>query len=226
MTSQKARLFASVKGEQKPSLTHLEDHQTVDVIGISDEGTQLHVSAPLQVTEPYEIKVSSIPLPVTAVQDDIITIEEDILISPGTELDVVQHYATPPQLHKALADFWTKRWCREPPSQGAWFRILAFAQHYMPQDACSYDPITAESWMTTNKRYKAKAARGLDGFSGRDLLWMPLQFTESLVQQIGVWEAHGRWPTALQTGFVHPLPKKDGAIQVGDYRPIIIYSTI
>ena len=80
--------------------------------------------------------------------------------------------------------------------------------------------------MRINKRYKAVAARGPDGFSARDLQWMPQCFIDELVTQLNNWEATSEWLQPLLTGFVHPLPKRDNSTQVGDFRPVIAYSTI
>ena len=55
---------------------------------------------------------------------------------------------------------------------------------------------------------------------------MPEVFQENLVQQMNHWETIGEFPAALCTGFVHPLPKRDDSVQVGDFRPVIIYSMI
>ena len=113
------------------------------------------------------------------------------------------------------------------PSTDAWQRIMDFCSAlYMRHSAFTLNPIDAETWVQINKRYKSTAARGPDVFSGRDLLWMPSQLVEQLVEQVNDWETLGSWPTPLRTGFVHPLAKRDPAPQVGDYRPIIVFSTI
>lgn len=114
LAQQKARLFASVKEDQKPQLTHLEERKIVDVTGVSDDGAQLQVSKPLTLQELYEIQVSSIPLQVYDIAGDILTVDDDTLILPGTELEVIQHYATPPQLHDALARFGLHGGARSP----------------------------------------------------------------------------------------------------------------
>ena len=59
-----------------------------------------------------------------------------------------------------------------------------------------------------------------------DLHWMPSDLVTELLRQIDTWESNSQWPSALLAGFAHPLPKKADAQYVGDYRPIIIYSTI
>ncbi len=223
---QKSRLFAAVKPDQKPQLTHLEERTMVEVIGVSENGQQIQVSESLVLQDPYEIQISSLPLQVYAVNGDVIDIDEDTLVTPGVEMEVIQHYATPPQQHQALASFWTKRWCRDPPQPEAWQRIMDFAKHYMPHGQSGRETITPETWTAINRRYKATAARGPDGFSGKELLWMPPTLVHNLVDQIRKWEEAGQWPIQLCTGFVHPLPKKADAIKVGDFRPIIIYSTI
>ena len=55
---------------------------------------------------------------------------------------------------------------------------------------------------------------------------MPESFQEDLVKQLNSWEKEGTFPSQLLTGFVYPLPKKHDATQVGEFRPVIIFSTI
>lgn len=141
----------------------------------------------------------------------------DTLIQPGVELEVTQRYVTPTQIHEALGKYWSARWWKDPPPPEAWDRIFAFARAYLPRGQMAYDPIDVEAWTHINKRYTQRAARGPDGFSAKDLQWMPLSLKQQLVDQLNTWESVGQWPQQLLTGFVHPLPKKEQSFGVGDF---------
>ena len=136
------------------------------------------------------------------------------------------NYSTPPELHEALAQYWQSRWWKHSLPQEAWDRIFNFAQAYLPRSRCPCSPITIDDWIQVNARYKTSAARGPDGYSAKDLQWMPRTLAEDLVNQLNHWESTCAWPKPLLTGFVHPLPKREQSVQVGDFRPVIVYSTI
>ena len=225
LQSQRSRIFQLVQPEGKAPLRHLEDTTAVDVLAQSEDGTLIHVSKP-NPKPPFDIKADSISLPVSNIQDDLITTDGECLVAPGSELEITEHHTTPPQLHEALATYWTHRWWKEPPPASAWDRIFAFAKAYLPRSHYPHRPITVDDWIKINGRYKTKAARGPDGYSAKDLQWMPQPLAEDLVAQLNSWESLAQWPEPLLTGFVHPLPKKDNSQQVGDFRPVIIYSTI
>ena len=80
LANQKTKLFAAVKEEQKPALSHLQESFTVDVIGVSEDGTKLHLTESLKLEEPYEIRSASMPITVKDIQEDVIEIDEDLLI--------------------------------------------------------------------------------------------------------------------------------------------------
>ena len=105
-------------------------------------------------------------------------------------------------------------------------RMFQFCEAYISPRQEKHDDITLTQWQEINKRYTKKSARGPDGFSRRDLQWMPEIFQEDLVDQLNSWERNGTFPSQLLTGFVYPLPKKHEANQVGDFRPVIIFSMI
>ena len=227
LQTQRSRIFRLTRPEGKSSLSHLEDTKEVTVLAQSDSGEQLHVSEALLVKPPFQVDADGMNLGATQIDRDIINIAPDYLITPGTQVEVTQHYSTPPELHEALAHYWQSRWWKESllPAD-AWDRIFSFAQAYLPRSTCPCSPIAIDDWVQINARYKTTAARGPDGYSAKDLQWMPRGLAEDLVNQLNHWESTSTWPRSLLTGFVHPLPKREHSVQVGDFRPVIVYSTI
>ena len=224
--SQQSKIFGMIKPTGKAPLTQLEEVHSVHVLAQSDDGKQIQVPEPLDLHLPYTIKHEDFALDVEEIQNDIIITDGDTLVQPGTQLDATQRYVTPPEIHYALGKYWSDRWWKEPPPPEAWDRIFAFARAYLPRGHLEMEPINVESWSLINKRYTQRAAGGPDGFSAKDLQWMPVTLKQQLVDQLNSWEANGTWPQQLLTGFVHPLPKREQSFGVGDFRPVIVYSAI
>jgi hypothetical protein len=55
---------------------------------------------------------------------------------------------------------------------------------------------------------------------------MPHALQEEVVGILNQCERETYWPPVWRTGFVHSLEKKEGAVQVNEFRPVIIYSMI
>ena len=88
-------------------------------------------------------------------------------------------------------------------------------------------PIQPDQWYRALKRYKPSAARGVDGISHRDLLSLPLAWTERLLAMLHDIElGRTNWPTAILYGVVNVLAKNEGASTVDRFRPVVIFSVI
>ena len=129
-----------------------------------------------------------------------------------------QHYATVPEIHSKLEEFWKKRWWVEKePTREEWSRVLSFGKAYLPMNTFRAKPLGIENWMDSNKRYTPRSARGPDGVSRLDLQWMPAPYTTQLVDLLCECEELGSWPEQVYQGFVHPLPKKESSCAPGDF---------
>ena len=83
-------------------------------------------------------------------------------------------------------------------------------------------PIDAETWHKTLKKKSKRSAIGPDGVSRQDLLSLPPQGTEDLLQILTSVELGQSWPQQLTTGFVIALEKIPGASATGQFRPITL----
>ena len=220
------RLYHQVKPPSKHALTHLQETQFANVIGVSDDGQTIQVDTSLPDTPTVEYSIDGRPANFDFESSDVIRIDYDGLCEVGSEVEATEHYATFQAIDAKLRTFWEKRWIKSQPSEADWTRILAFAAAYLPvQTPCSM-PIDVESWTEINKRYTNRSARGPDGVSRKDLQCMPQPYKDELVSLLQRMEMVSTWPDSLTTGFVYPLPKRSSSVGAGDYRPVIIYSMV
>ena len=221
-----SKIFAMVKPGAKAPLQHLETHQDVLILAVSDDLQQVHVDRDIPLDQFCDVEVDGLHVNVTQCDGPVWSLSQPLEDSAISAATITRHFATATQIHEHLADFWSHRWWKSPPSASDWTRIFEFSQVYLPAHPEHHEPITSPQWHDINQRYGTKSARGPDGFSRRDLQWMPQPLQDRLVQQLNRWEQEGRFPDVLCTGFAHPLPKRLSSHKVNDFRPVIIFSMI
>lgn len=227
----KYKIFSMVKPEPKGTLQQLQETFEMNIIGVSEDGSQIQLDSPLQQGPACTYTVEDFPVYVhtdpSQAQDEIYSIQSDNILQEGQSIQQTVHYTTPQDIQGKLEEFWKKRWWKDrPPSQEDWTRILNFGRAYLQRGNMQHSDITVEGWTEVNKRYKQCSARGPDGVSRLDLQYMPDHQQERLVSILNQCEAEHCWPKSASTGFVHALAKKDGASTPSQFRPVIIYSMV
>ena len=221
-----SKVFSLLKPIGKAPLQHLEETTDINILGISDDLMQIHLEHPPSISDTSVVQVEGQQLQVDDVDGSLLTLASPLHDEHSEVVHVTQHYSTIDQLQEHLAQFWRPRWWRDTPAPSDWDRMFRFCEVYLSQQPEHHDPITVAQWREVNKRYNQRSARGPDGFSHKDLHYMPFAFEDRLVDQLNFWEEVGQFPSQLHTGFIHPLPKREQSSQVGDFRPVIIYSMV
>ena len=128
-----------------------------------------------------------------------------------------------------FASEWRARWDKHlhtPETQ--WDPLIEFfrlAQPAGPEQP--YTRITRERWYRSLRRKKARAAPGPDGWSRKDLLQLPDDLTDAILQMLHqIEEGTMDWPQQWLVGIIHSLEKHDQPATVSGYRPITIFSLI
>eukprot|EP00438_Fugacium_kawagutii_P016204 Skav224054 [mRNA] locus=scaffold534:331640:336358:- [translate_table: standard] len=128
-------------------------------------------------------------------------------------------------LFDAFASEWSKRWDRHVNTDPSfWDPIMDFVNNHMPQPTpMDYGPITYEQWVHCLRRKSCKAATGPDGVSRQDMLNMPRQVVQLLLDVLWDVEQGGQWPEQAINGIVLALEKQAGARFVQQFRPITLF---
>lgn len=149
-------------------------------------------------------------------------------IQKGDILGQDKFEASVQKLFEKFAAEWTRRWDRHkdyPPDH--WTPLLDCFQTLVPQvPEVEFPPITVALWKQTLRKKKARAATGPDAWSRQDLLRMPDDITEALIDMLNKIEQGAPWPRSAITGLVCSLEKVPGASKVSQYRPITVFSLI
>ena len=173
------KIFALVRPTGKTPLQHLEARTETQILGISDDGTQIHVEEVPTIDEQCVINIEGQHFSAVAVDGPVITLSAAIESDHPEVAHITRHFSTVEQIQGHLAEFWHERWWKSPPSESDWQRIFQFGEAYLQPRAEQHENLTVGQWKEANKRYKVSAARGPDGYARRDLQWMPEVFQDN-----------------------------------------------
>ena len=131
-------------------------------------------------------------------------------------------------LFQAFAQEWQARWDRHRTLPADhWAPILNFFRDTVPPgQPMQYRYITLDTWYRALARKKKRAATGPDGWARQDLLHLPADLTQDLLDLLHRIEAGQPWPASVVTGIVFALEKLPEARLVTHYRPITVFSVI
>ena len=121
---------------------------------------------------------------------------------------------------------WEARWDkhRNTPVE-FWEPIIEFAQTTLPKPPpWHYQPISYQEWMESLKKKKKRAATGPDAMAREDLIRMPKDLVNELLQILQAVEDGRPWPQQLVVGFVVSLEKVMHAKTTNEYRPITVFA--
>ena len=168
------KIFEVTTKEPRGGVNYLEKVTTATVLGSNTEAGQVHVDLGHVIQLPANLHVMEQVIPISAQDDQVLTLDGEWIIQDGTEVDIVEQASTTQKLHQQLVDFWKDRWWKDPlPKPEEWERIINFAKAFLPPGCLAHVDISTESWNEINRRYGPRAARGPDGLSHMDLRKMP-----------------------------------------------------
>ena len=219
--------FQRVVGKPTVSMDFLTHRQTATIMSVAPGNFEVTTDSDVLVPTDCICKLDDVPAVVTRTGSARYHIESDLLLCPGQELCVIQHYTSTAEKLSAVMDFWQKRWQRHanvPPEQ--WARIVQFTAAHLTSLPFCLGPLTLSEWDRAVTRFAPRAARGPDSFDRLDLVRMPQPFRLALIDLLNRVEAGLPWPQQLCLGLGHCLPKTPMASAVGDFRPIIIFSQV
>ena len=149
-------------------------------------------------------------------------------IAPGDVLTQHKLVGDPAEVLRSFEQMWMRFWGRhEQTTAATWAPFVELCQETMdPISPMTSSPITVDMWIKAVKRKKSRSAVGPDGVTKSDLLHMPHDLVEKLVGMINAVEAGAPWPSEWIQGHIHSLAKREDSSDVGDYRPICVFSLI
>ena len=221
-------IFQDLKPPQRDKLDLLLDQKSYMVLAVEPQEQLLHLDSPVLQGGHSQWTHDGATVSTTIINEVVIQVPDVSQFSHGDALQQYLVISDTHELHQQLLDYWKPTWCAMSTADPQiWHRVVSFFHAYVPSFRFEIEPISADQWRQALRRYKPHAARGVDGVSHLDLLALPMEWTQRLLDllhaiEIGV----STWPTALLYGVVSVLAKDDNASKVSRFRPIVIFSII
>ena len=224
----KKSLFNDLKGAHKEGPDLLHYMREYEILAIDNDSSQVHLSASIDERGTSMWSVDNQPVQVLKIDDQVCEISPKEHLHPDAVLCQKQFLATVDEVHHELVMHWTQKWnAINPPTSEEWTRITGFFAAFIPSLHFDIEDITIPTWRKALKRYSSRAARGVDGISPRDLLKLPDELTQALLNLLMDIElGNAVWPVQLLHGIVICLAKVTGAHEAGQFRPVVIFGVV
>ena len=221
-------LFQDLKAPGRDRLDLLTQQTEAGILAVSEDRLQLHLDAALVPDLFHPLEVAGSRLHPAVIAEDLLTLKTPCTCEPGDLVIQRQIVSDIDAIHSQLLDFWKPKWCQMAEVSAAdWDRIIAFNQNYLPKLTFEATPITVSQWLKVLRRFKPTAARGVDGISHEDLLRMPLGWTQRLLDLLNqIEDNQSAWPAQILFGVVSVLAKCADAMEMGQYRPVVVFSIV
>ena len=216
------RVFKDVRKPSPVPVSMLIAKSVAHVVDIVDEGSVIVDSSDaIQHASVLESRLG--PLHVIHIEEGQVWFTSPHSLDIGDTLAEINLKGQVHDIHDEFISEWMRRWDRHrhlDPSH--WDEVLAITETLLDCPVMELQPITLSRWKAAIQSKKPTSATGLDAMSRKDLLAMPDELQEQMIQLFRNAESTGQWPRQLLQGAVHSLEKTPGAETVNEYRPITI----
>ena len=221
-------IYMDLRPDPRPGVQTLWKEEHYTILAVDAESQQVHLDKDVQQHGDSVWLHDQHMLNVITHSGDICTVSSSEHLMVGDEVTQRIFLTGVSDILQAFEAHWTPRWsilAQIPPAD--WQRIVDFAGHYMPSFNFQWEELSLPSWRAMIRKFKRKAARGPDGFSGEDLKHMPDGYAQPLLDLLqSIEQEDTAWPQQLAFGTVIGLSKQDGAHEEGHFRSITLFPTI
>eukprot|EP00435_Cladocopium_sp_Y103_P070461 s259_g35.t1 len=221
-------IYQDLRSSQRDKLDFLASSHSFTVLAYEAQTHEVHLDSPVKWDDRSHWTFEGARVFPHWVNEVVLRFDQPLAIEYGDILVQTSYATNVDELHNSLLDHWKPTWCAlETIDPDTWRRVTAFFRAHVPQFKFEANEISVSEWRHALKKYKAAAARGVDGFSHLDLLAMPTAWTQRLLDLLHLIETGtSAWPSAILYGVVNVLAKEAGASTVARFRPIVIFSII
>ena len=217
-------IFRDLKADSPAPVQVLIDSHTTIIEEIDTEESALVLADEVQWDQQLPLLHNDTPIDCIQVTEDKLWVEDIENYSVGDVVRQEKYIGEVTELFEKFGEAWRQRWDRHASvDNDFWDPIVAFAKTTLPSlPTWEYKPISYDEWMTALKKKRKRAATGPDAITRADLLNMPRDLVEQLLELLEEVERGRSWPQQAVVGFVVSLEKVSGACTTNAYRPITV----
>ena len=220
-----ATLHSELRDQHKEQVDSFTIQREYSVLAVDQPSKSLELDRPLDPRGFSTWTLADAPCAVTKIDQNTCEVNSPEPAEPMDPLNQQLFLSKTQDIHDELTALWQPRWNATPKlSDSDWKRFMDFTKAKMDFQV---EDITLSMWKKGLKRFKPRAAVGVDGFSHIDLQRMPDSMTLQLLELLRKIElGEVTWPKQLLYGKVACLAKKPQATLPDQYRPVVIFAVI
>ena len=224
--AQRDLVFKDLREPRSPQVDTLILNHTYAILAVDDDTRSVHVDEPVDCRGHSTWTCDGTPCDVDVREAQTCTIGRVWPVQLDQELIQTVVLSDVQDIHSEFVKLWAPRWNRQiNVSASDWQRITAFAEAYLPCRPLQLTPISLVKWRAALKRFRPRAARGVDGFAKADLQNMDDTRALQLLDFFAEIERGTRpWPKQWIVGMVCSLVKPNGKLDANGFRPICIFA--
>ena len=220
-------VFRDLKDDPKPQANLYIAPTKAVVDEVRPDENMIVTAQPVHWDPAAPLMCNGQPLQVIHAEENAVWVDPVPQVSQGDVISQVVFAPDVAHLFESFHKTWKDRWDRHrhvPESQ--WSAIVAFARAHLPHQRLQWDSMDIADIRSGILTKKKRSAKGLDGISIADLRAQPDSVLAQFAQMYYEAECTGQWPSAVISGRVSVLPKKEHPTCPDHYRPITILGTL
>ena len=191
------------------------------------EDCSVILQTPIQLDPAMPVTVNQNLCNVVHAEPDRLWLDRTEPVAPGSKVRQDRLLGALPDMFQAFGAEWGRRWCKHADCPvERWQDAILTSGLEVPIPEVSFPDITPVMWRAEVRRKKATTATGLDGISRQDLLLIPDDLLQHVLDIYREAESSGRWPAQALQAVITALEKRPDAERVGQFRPITIISLV
>ena len=188
-------IFRDLRPPAARPVDSLLEHRSAEVCEIFVDEGALELTQHVDWHPDFPLLHKGRPLNVAHVESDKIWVDLPENCAPGDRVDQPVLLGSLPDVFRAFAQEWSRRWQRhDQVDPQRWAPLVASFAARCPIPPMVYHPITLVTWRAEVQRKHAHSSTGPDGVSRADLLLLPVDLTQALLDLCHHAEATGDWP--------------------------------
>ena len=224
----KEQLFKELRKQSSEAVDTLQFQRIYTVLEVDPDSLQVHIEPAVDDRGASSWTLEGEPCQVAAIEGHLCSIQAASKPVEGQELLQQQILTDSSDIHHEFARHWAAKWQKHAQvDKQFWRRAMDFCAAFLP--ACTFElpSLDVDGWYHALKRYKPRAARGIDGFAKQDLERMTRSQVADLVAFLTRIESgESQWPEQMLIGLIMSLDKENQKQGVEAFRPICILSIV
>ena len=219
-----ALIFQDLRDPMPMSVETLLETTEAQVVEVDPQDFSITVDPPGKWSQALPLLTPSGPTNLIHAESDKLWCDAAPAVQEGDRVRQENYMGSLLDIFRAFGEAWARRWQRhEGVSSERWDQILHTIR---PVPDGEKMQLTLHAWRDTVRSKNPRTSPGPDGVNRLDLLAMPDDLTQFVIDICHHAEQTGSWPRAALQGVVSAIQKAHTSSSVNDFRPITIFSLI